>query len=611
MSPPPSPSFIDERPVIDLAPGAAWDEAGSTEHVVQLYESDAFLTGCVSSFFCSGLSVGESALAIATPEHRKQIEEDLTAKGMDVAGLKRSRRLMLMDAAELLGLFMVDGMPDAAKFRASVGEVVGRATRQHRPLRAFGEMVALLWAEGNRAAAIRLEELWNELRSTHAFSLFCAYPLRDCSGADDAGAFAHVCRAHTRVIPSESYVAERSHDRRLRCITMLQQKASSLDREVEGRRRTELLQRAQQAKLELAIEATALGIWEFNPTTGIFGGCERCRAHFGLIAADDVSFGHWLRHVHPADRAAVEAAFRRGIDCSEPMRIEFRVSVPGGGVRWIASSARAFEGEGMRIIGTTMEVTERRSATEALERLVEERTARLSEMIGQLEAFASAVSHDLRTPLRAMKNYAEILRQECAAGLGVHGCHYVERITASAERMDRLIADILSFSRTTPGELTLEVVDLDRLAHALLDAYPGARLAPPAQIRIQGLLPAVWGNAAALTQCLSNLIDNALKFVAPGVVPEVRIWAELGPQRGGETICIFVQDNGIGIPLEAQQSVFALFHRAHQEYEGNGIGLATVQKAVARMGGRVGVTSKPGLGSTFWLEFRRAEPGAV
>jgi signal transduction histidine kinase len=119
------------------------------------------------------------------------------------------------------------------------------------------------------------------------------------------------------------------------------------------------------------------------------------------------------------------------------------------------------------------------------------------------------------------------------------------------------------------------------------------------------LLP-VLGHEASLTQCLTNLLSNAVKFVAHGVKPQVLVRTELL----NDTVRLWVQDNGLGIPRQAQAKIFEIFQRLHKEseYEGTGIGLAIVRKAVERMGGRVGVESEPGKGSRFWLELKSAGP---
>jgi signal transduction histidine kinase len=191
------------------------------------------------------------------------------------------------------------------------------------------------------------------------------------------------------------------------------------------------------------------------------------------------------------------------------------------------------------------------------------------------------------------------LRNEFGAKLGPEGAGYLDRIGNSAERMDRLIQDVLTFSRITRSELKLQPVDTDTLVRELVETYSNLR-AEKENIHIEGTLPIVAGNAAALTQCFSNLLGNAVKFVAPGSRPNIRVWAESKEGRAK----IFVKDKGIGIPELSQTRIFELFQRASVGYEGTGIGLPIVKKSIERMGGSVGVESQPGQGSMFWLELK-------
>jgi signal transduction histidine kinase len=146
-------------------------------------------------------------------------------------------------------------------------------------------------------------------------------------------------------------------------------------------------------------------------------------------------------------------------------------------------------------------------------------------------------------------------------------------------------------------ELPLEPVDLSKLLRGLLDTYPNFH-PEKADIQIEGDLPVVLGNESLLTQCFSNLIGNAVKFVASGTRPQVRVRAE----TVDGTARIWVQDNGIGIPKHAQDRLFGMFQKLDSQYEGTGIGLAIVRKVVERMGGKVGVESEQGQGSRFWVE---------
>jgi len=237
-----------------------------------------------------------------------------------------------------------------------------------------------------------------------------------------------------------------------------------------------------------------------------------------------------------------------------------------------------------------------------LERLVAERTASLRSMVGELEAFSFSIAHDLRTPLRAMQSFASILAQECGDQIGANGKNYIHRITTAAARMDKLIHDVLNYSRIVRTDLPLTRVDVAKLLAGIVDSYPNLQ-SPSAEISLEGSFPPVLANEAALTQCISNLLGNAVKFVAPGVTPRVRVWAE----RRDDHIRLFFKDNGIGIEKDAHEKIFEIFQRLSRSYEGTGIGLAVVKKAVERMGGRVGLKSEPDKGSTFWLELRPAD----
>jgi PAS domain S-box-containing protein len=236
---------------------------------------------------------------------------------------------------------------------------------------------------------------------------------------------------------------------------------------------------------------------------------------------------------------------------------------------------------------------------EDLEEQVAERTTALLEKIADLEAFSYSVSHDLRAPLRAVQSYALILAEECASKVNGQEREYLRRMVSAAERMDRLIQDVLSFSRMSRMEVALQPIDLGKLLRGIVESYPLFQ-APSAIVELKGPFPAVLGSDALLTQCVSNILANAVKFVAPGVRPEVQVWARTAPE--GEKLKLFFRDNGLGIPVEAHQKIFGIFERISNDYEGTGIGLCIVKKAVDLMRGTVGLESAPGQGSTFWLE---------
>ncbi|MGO9199552.1 MAG: ATP-binding protein [Limisphaerales bacterium] len=237
-----------------------------------------------------------------------------------------------------------------------------------------------------------------------------------------------------------------------------------------------------------------------------------------------------------------------------------------------------------------------------LEQLVRERTAKLEETVGELEHFSYSITHDLRAPLRAMQGFAGLLINElCCNCPKDENRDWLRRITTSAGRMDRLITDALQFSKAGRREMKIEPTDAAALLHGIIQSYPTMQ-PPKALIRIEGEFPKVLGNEAGLTQCFSNLLDNAVKFVQPGKAPEVRVRAETREPF----VRLWFEDNGIGIPKQAQGKLFLLFQRATTQFEGTGVGLALVKKVAERMGGKVGMESEPGQGSRFWLDLRAA-----
>lgn len=241
---------------------------------------------------------------------------------------------------------------------------------------------------------------------------------------------------------------------------------------------------------------------------------------------------------------------------------------------------------------------------DALEKQVEERTAELQETIRDLESFSYSVSHDLRSPLRAMQCFADALREDCGPELSPTGQDYLRRIEAAARRMDLIIQDVLVYSRITRAELPLDPIPLEVFIRSLLEDLPSLHAVRNA-ITINGPLPTVLANLSGLTQCVSNLLGNAVKFVAPGVAPQVTISCALANGRA----YVSIRDNGIGIPAEAHEAIFGVFYRLEHNYEGTGIGLAIVRKAIERMGGRVTVDSAPGRGSTFTFDLALAGAG--
>jgi PAS domain S-box-containing protein len=356
--------------------------------------------------------------------------------------------------------------------------------------------------------------------------------------------------------------------------------------------------------------------WMAEPSGDIFWYNRRWFEYTGTTSEQMRGWG-WQQVHHPAHVRRVIATLRHSLQTGEPWEDTFPLRGKDGNYRWFLSRAlpiRDDSGKIVRWFGTNTDITERlkseedlrqseqevRRLNEHLEALVAERTARLEELVRELNAFTSSVSHDLRAPLRAMNGHATALLEDCAASLDPLCREYVQRIIGAAERMDTLIQDLLSYSRLTREDIVLRPV---RLAVVIADARLQAEAAlrdSRAELTVDEPLPVVVAYRPTLVQVLTNLLTNAVKFVGPGVRPRVHIYAENRQRQ----VRLWIEDNGIGIAPEHRERIFQIFERLHSvaSYPGTGIGLAIVRKGIERMGGTVGVESEVGQGSRFWIQ---------
>lgn len=250
-----------------------------------------------------------------------------------------------------------------------------------------------------------------------------------------------------------------------------------------------------------------------------------------------------------------------------------------------------------------MRETVERQAAE-LEARVKDRTAELEKSQAELEAFSYSVSHDLRAPLRAVEGFSQALLEDYGDRLDATGRDYLDRLVGAAHNMDALIRDLLAYSRLSRADMPLGAVDLGEVVADALETMEAEILERKARVAVEPSMPSVIAHPTTLVQVVLNLLRNAVKFMPPGDVPRVKVYAN--PQAG--KVRLYVRDNGIGIDARHQERIFMPFERLHgaESYPGTGIGLSIVRRGVERMGGRVGVISAAGEGSRFWIELKGA-----
>jgi signal transduction histidine kinase len=339
---------------------------------------------------------------------------------------------------------------------------------------------------------------------------------------------------------------------------------------------------------------------------------------------------------------AVDRAFDPAL--REVCGAEFRILRPDQTVRWLDGRGRVIFDDNMtparpmKFLGVVRDITERKlaeaqlqSAKEELahinvelEQRIQERTAELNEMIAELEHMSYNMIHEMRAPLRAIHSYGGILEETSQVQLKAEARQLVAKMRTSARWMDQLLTGALNYNKAVRKPLPVGPTNVLQVLNDLLAAHPEFQ-PPHAEVSLEGEFMWVMGNEPGLAQCFGELVRNGVKFVEAGKVPRIRVWGEQvqhgeprGPHRqgrtegGGDWARLCFEDNGIGIPKSARGRIFDMFQRLHgQQYRGTGIGLALVRKVIDHMGGRVGVESKEGKGSVFWLELPLASEGPL
>jgi len=374
--------------------------------------------------------------------------------------------------------------------------------------------------------------------------------------------------------------------------------------EITDRRRAEEALRESERRLRMALEAGAIGLWEWDEQTNNLRWTPECYSITGVSPEDfDVSAANFDRMLHPDDRDRVWQAINKAIEKRQEYRCEFRVIQPNGDVRWVANRGRVIinsaEG-GTRMLGTVQDITENKRISDSLQAHADE----LARSNSELARFAFVASHDLKEPLRTVSNYSELLAMKYRGKLDANGDRYISFITQAIQRMYILINDLLSYSNTSELRPEMEAVDLNETLKATLDNLKHSISESRAEIKAK-ILPTVTGDPSQLNQLFQNLIGNAVKYrgkESPAI--------DIGFEEGVREWNFFIRDNGIGISPEHHQKVFVLFQRLHRkdEYGGTGIGLALCKKIIDRHGGSIWVESELGKGSTFRFTIPKGAP---
>ncbi len=382
----------------------------------------------------------------------------------------------------------------------------------------------------------------------------------------------------------------------------------SIQTDITERKKRELQTADLQKRLELAQRLARLGRIEVDAETGRSRWTSEIFRILGR-ESDNQPRGmeEFLACVHPQDSEMARKVLAQALADGAEIDAEFRVLTASGARRWVRCRGVPHQGHNgfeWPLTLTVQDITlyknlieQRHRRNEDLNRQVQIRTRQLEEAYGSLEEFSYALSHDLRTPLRHIAGFAELLKEDITTGGGQNARAYCEKIIGAAAQMRNLIDGMLSFARMGRKGMNVSQVDMAGLVHEVTSALAIDWGVKAPRWRIQPGMPVVQGDPVLLREVWVNLLENALKYSSCRDVIEVEVGWE--PQEEG--LVFHVRDNGIGFAPEQAGRLFGMFQRLHNDgrFPGAGIGLALVRRIVEHHGGRIWAESQPDQGATF------------
>ncbi len=360
---------------------------------------------------------------------------------------------------------------------------------------------------------------------------------------------------------------------------------------------------ARDQRLELVLAASNTGIWEWDMVNGRLEWSPAIYRQHGLDPTGPAPrYETYIDTIHPDDRVRFSEAISDAIDRGGRFDLEFRIVWPDGSVHWTRGAGRVFSdtsGKPIRMIGTGQDMTERRRLAADRDELEEE------EKRGRefREAFMDVISHELRTPITTIYGLTQLLAKPGRRDDPTERTSLLGDVRAEAERLYRLVEDLLVLSRVEHGRLAVETEPIElrrflqRVARSAAAEWPSIVLS----LDLEPHLPIVGGEVTYVEQILRNLLDNAAKYSPPGTL------VSLSAREEGDAVAIRVIDGGPGIPDDAAERVFELFYRDPESARiasGSGIGLFVCARLVKVMGGRVWALRRPEGGSEFGFTLR-------
>jgi PAS domain S-box-containing protein len=566
-------------------------------HSVQFYGNDRFLLDEVSRFLGAALGSGDAVLVIATQPHREGIAQRLKSHGFDLVLASEQGRYLALDSAETLSQFMVNEAPDRERFLKLVGgtleQLEAAGKNEPRRIAAFGEMVALLWAEGKTDAALRLEQLWNDLAREHAFTLRCAYPIAGDFVEEDQELLRQICGEHTHLVPAESYSAPMKEQERLLNIIFLQQKAHALEMEIAKRKQAEQTLAARVIEQEKVDESRLLLAAIVESSQDAIASKDLNGVVTSWNAAAERMFGYKAEEIVGRP---ITLIIPPELQSDEPMIL----SKIGRGekIDHFETVRQTKGGERIDVSLTISPVKDARGTVIGAAKIVRDITAnkriehalRLTERLASVGRLSATIAHEINNPLEAVTNLLYLAKRDL--GNPTRACQHLELADHELSRVAHITRQTLGFYRDTSSPAP---VDLCRMLDDLLFLY-ARRLESREITVIKHYEEPLEVNAMAgeLRQVFSNLLANSVDAMPDGGrlivrASRTRAWNNAGIPG----VRVSIADTGSGIEPKDRKFLFQPFFTTKKDV-GTGLGLWIIRGIVEKHGGTIRVRSKTG-----------------
>src|ERR1700751_4340222 len=563
-----------------------------TGHAVQLYTDDAFLLEVLTGLIGDAITGDDGALVIATRAHAESLDQSLRERGIDTGKALRQGRYIVLDAQELLPKFMVNGSPDEARFtdiiRTALTKIGEAGLAEGRRVAVFGELVALLWAEGKYQAAIRVEQLWNKLAEEHHFFLLCAYPVTDFSDASHIEPFLEMCRQHSSVVPSGSTFASSSEESPFRSLPQLQLRAQMLEKELA-------LHRSEQ-RFQLLVDAVRdYAIFMLDPEGHVASwnqGEERIKGY----KASEIIGSHFSRFYPEEDLQAGKPQWELKVAAKEGRFEDEGWRVRKDGSRfWANVIITAVHDETGKLIGfgkVTRDSTERMQAQRALQREIAEKQQAEMRLRESEKSLRDLSLHLLRTRDEERRRIGRDLHDSLGQSLAVLKMKLDSLVSVVGKRTDDEAADDVAQCIRLTEDSIKELRTISYLLYPPMLEEMGLKSAIPwylegfsarSGIRASFEASGDFGRFSRYTElALFRVLQESLTNVhrhSGSHTAHVRLLAKDG------MAILQVEDYGNGIPSEILEESGEYGRRAI------GVGLRGMRERLGQLGGRLEISS--------------------